>query len=132
MKEEDLPQDSSALNNITREVCYVKGKDGKYTTSLSTGWEVKKVALDNAWDDIEERKKRAKEAVANGEMSPVFYFMEAQLMDFTVLSGYTGFWKFTIKRHFKPRIFQRLNDRKLAKYAKAFNITLDQLKNFKG
>jgi hypothetical protein len=132
MKKEDLPQDKSALSHMTRELCYVKDKDGKYSTDLSTGWDVKKDALDNAWDDIHERVRDAALAVKNGEKSPVFYFMELRLMDLMVLGGYTGFWKFNIKRHFKPEVFKNLSEKKLAIYAKAFDITVEELKNFKG
>lgn len=132
MKKEDLPQDKSALESMTREVCYVKNSDGKYTTGLSTGWNVKKEALDNAWEDIKERTEAARIAVKNGEQSPVYYFMELRIMDFQVLSGYTGFWKFTIKRHLKPGVFSSLSDEKLKRYAKAFDISLEELKNFKG
>ncbi|MBC7694321.1 MAG: hypothetical protein H7141_02635 [Burkholderiales bacterium] len=132
MKKEDLPQDPSALVGVTREVCYVKDASGKYVSDLSTGWDVKKQALDNAWDDIKERVEGASAKVKNGEVSPVFYFMELKLMDLTLLSGYTGFWKWTIKRHFKPSVFKNLSDKKLATYAKAFDITVKELKNFNG
>lgn len=132
MKKEDVPQDASALVGVTRDVCYVKDKDGKYTTDLSIGWDVKKQALDNAWDDIKERVAEAALQVKNGEISPVFYFMELKLMDLTLLAGYTGFWKFTIKRHFKPNVFKGLSEKKLNIYAKAFDITTEELKNFKG
>ena len=110
----------------------MKNADGKYTTGLSTGWEVKKDALDNAWDDIKERVEEARLAVKNGEKSPICYFMELRLMDLPILKGYTGLWAFTIKRHFKPSVFQKLSDEKLKLYAKAFEISLDELKNFKG
>lgn len=132
MKKEDLPQDPSALVGVTREVCYVKGSDGKYTSDLSTGWDVKKQALDNAWDDIKERVTEAAIQVKNGEISPIFYFMELKLMDLTLLSGYTGFWQWTIKRHFKPSVFKSLSESKLQVYAKAFDISIDELKNFNG
>ena len=132
MKKEDVPQDPSALVGVTRDVCYVKDANGKYTTDLSIGWDVKKQALDNAWDDINERVAEAAQKVKNEEISPVFYFMELKLMDVTLLSGYTGFWKFTINRHFKPTVFKNLSDKKMAIYAKAFDITLQELKNFKG
>ncbi len=132
MKKEDVPQDPSALVGVTRDVCYVKDKDGKYTTDLSIGWDVKKQALDNAWDDIKERVSEAALQVKNGEISPVFYFMEVKLMDLTLLSSYTGFWKWTIKRHFKPAVFKNLSDTKLATYAKAFDISVEELKNFHG
>lgn len=132
MKKEDVPQDPSALVGVTRDVCYVKDKDGKYTTDLSIGWDVKKQALDNAWDDINERVNEAALQVKNGEISPIFYFMEKKLMDLTLLSDYTGFWKWTIKRHFKPSIFKSLNNTKLNIYAKAFDISIEELKNFNG
>jgi len=132
MKKEDLPQDPGALDNFTREVCYVKNQDGKYETALSRGWDVKKEALDNAWVEVNKRIEEARQAVINGEKSPVFYFMELRLMDVPLLSGYTGFLAFFVKRHFKPSVFKGLNDRKLGKYAEAFDITLQELKNFKG
>lgn len=132
MKKEEIPQDKSALEKVTRELLYVKNEQGKYTTDLSTGWDVKKEALDNAWQDINERVTDAAKAVKNGEKSPVFYFMELKLMDLVVLSGYTGFWKFTIKRHMKPEIFKNLSQKKLNIYAKAFGISVDELTKFKG
>lgn len=132
MKKEDVPQDSSALLGITRDVCYVKDVDGKYITNLSVGWDVKKVALDNAWEDINERVKEAALLVKKGEKSPIFYYMELRLMDLPILAAYTGFWQFNIKRHFKPSVFKNLNEKKLFKYSKAFEITIDELKNFNG
>ncbi|SEI72925.1 hypothetical protein SAMN04487995_1909 [Dyadobacter koreensis] len=132
MKKEDLPQEPGALSRLTRELCYVKNEDGKYETALSKGWDIKKEALDSAWVEVNDRVEEARKAVANGEKSPVYYFMELNLMDLAVLSGYTGFFVFFIKRHLKPSVFSSLSDKKLEKYAKAFDITVDELKNFKG
>lgn len=130
MKKEELPQDKSALENFTREVCYVKNKDGKYETDLSIGWETKKVALDKAWEEIERRVEEAKQKVHNNEVSPVAYYLELKLMDLPVLVGYTGFRRWQIKRHMKPSVFKKLNDRKLQIYADVFEVTLEDLKNF--
>jgi hypothetical protein len=132
MKKEDLPQEPGALSRLTRELCYVKNEEGKYETALSKGWDVKKEALDSAWVEVNDRIEEARSAVANGEKSPVYYFMELNLMDLGVLSGYTGFFTFFIKRHLQPSVFKGLSDRKLEKYARAFDITIDELKNFKG
>lgn len=132
MKKEDLPQEPGALSRLTRELCYVKNEDGKYETALSKGWDVKKEALDSAWDNVNDRVEEARKAVINGEKSPVYYFMELRLMDLQVLAGYTGFFTFFIKRHLKPSVFKGLSDRKLQKYADAFDVTVDELKNFKG
>ena len=132
MKKEDLPQEPGALSRLTRELCYVKNDSGKYETALSDGWNVKKDALDSAWEEVNDRIEQARKAVASGEKSPVYYFMELRLMDLTVLSGYTGFLGFFIKRHFRPSVFKGLSERKLEKYANAFDISVDELKNFKG
>ncbi|PWJ58513.1 hypothetical protein CLV98_104373 [Dyadobacter jejuensis] len=132
MKKDEVPQDPSALDQFTREVYYVKNDKGQYEVALSRGWDVKKEALDSAWDEVNIRIEAARKAVAAGEASPIVYFMELKLMDLTVLSGYTGFWPFFIKRHMKPSVFGRMSDKKLARYAQAFEISLEELKNFKG
>ncbi len=132
MKKDNLPQDHSALENFTREVCYVKDKGSKYEQSLSTGWEVKAEALNEAWKEINRRIEDARKAVESGEKSPVLFFMELNLMDFPTLCGYTGFWKFTIKRHMKPRVFKKLSEKKLGIYAKAFKISIEELIHFDG
>lgn len=132
MKKDELSQDPGALSRFTREVCYVKNEDGKYETALSTGWNVKIEALDNAWDEVKERIENARKDVLEGKKSPIHYFMALRLMDMPVISDYTGFWPFFIKRHLKPEVFRKLGDSKLKKYADAFEISVDELKNFKG
>lgn len=129
MKKEDVPQDLSALGKITKEVCYATDASGKYVKELSQGWGVKITALDTAWGDIEVRMATAKEKVLNKEASPLLFFMERSLMDTAILAGYTGFWKWQIKRHLKPGVFKKLSDKKLQRYADVFNVTIGELKN---
>lgn len=131
MKKKDLPQDDSTLGDITRELCYTQDESGEYTTGLSKGWEVKAKALDVAWEDIRERTAEARSKVENGEASPILFFMELRLMDLAILSGYTGFWKWTIKRHIKPNNFNKLSNKKLQKYADAFDVSIEQLKHMR-
>ena len=57
--------------------------------------------------------------------------MEMKLMDIPIVAGYTGFWKWQIRRHLKPKIFNRLSDRKLRKYAETFEVSIDDLKTMK-
>lgn len=132
MQIKDIPQDKCALENLTRELCYAKDNEGKYKTELSTGWEIKTYALDNTWGEINEAIETARNAVILNKRSPLFYFMELRLMNVSILSDYTGFWKFTIKRHLKPNVFKRISQKKLSIYANAFDITVDELKYFKG
>lgn len=132
MKKEDLPQDPGALSRYTRELCYVKNEQGKYETALSKGWSVKAEALDNAWEGVNLQIREAAESVRKGEKSPIHYFMALRLMDMPVIADYTGFWGFTIKRHLKPDVFKNLSEKTLLKYAKAFEISLQELIDFDG
>ena len=128
MKKEDIPQDESALNKLTKEVVYAVDGSGNYTTELSTGWEVKATALDVAWKDIEQRIEQARQKVLNNEASPILYFIELRLMDVGLVAAYTGFWKWTVKQHLKPATFNKLSPKKLQQYADAFNVTVAELK----
>ncbi len=132
MKKEELPQDPSVLDKFTKDLCYVVDESGNYTTGLSRGWEVKAAALDLAWDDIKERIEDAKQKALKGEISPLLFFMELRLMDLDTLAGYSGFWKWQIKRHMKPGVFKNLSDKKLQRYAKVFEVSVDDLKNVRG
>ena len=128
MKKENVPQDMGALGKITKEVCYATDSSGNYVTELSNGWDVKNSALDVAWKDVEERVAKAKQKVLNGEASPLLFFMEYRLMDVEILAGYSGFWQWQVKRHLKPDVFKKLSDKKLQKYADAFNVKVEDLK----
>ena len=132
MKKEELPQDPSVLDKFTKDLCYVVDESGNYTTGLSRGWEVKAAALDLAWDDIKERIEDARQKALKGEISPLLFFMELRLMDMDTLAGYSGFWKWQIKRHMKPSVFNNLSDKKLQRYAKVFEVSVDDLKNVRG
>lgn len=129
MKKNEVPQDLSALGKITREVCYATDDSGTYVKTLSDGWDVKINALDTAWQEIENRKIAALEKVRKGEASPLLFFMEQALMDIGILAGYTGFWKWQIKRHLQVAHFKKLSQKKLERYAAVFNIKVSDLTN---
>ena len=128
MKKEDVPQDLGSLGKITKEVCYATDASGKYTTELSNGWQVKTNALDITWDDINQKIAAAKEKVSRNEASPIVFFMEKNVMNIGILSSYTGFFKWQIKRHLKPAVFNNLSIKKLTRYAEVFNVSVDELK----
>lgn len=129
MKKEDVPQDLSSLGKITTELCYATDESGNYTTQQSRGWDVKISALDVTWENVEKRSAFAREKVSKGEVSPLLYFMEKNVMDVAILSGYTEIWKWRIRRHLKPAVFRKLSDAILQKYAEAFNCTVAELKS---
>lgn len=129
MKKEDIPQDKGYLGSIAKEITYVTDESGRYVTGQSTGWDVKESANDVAWQSFEKQIQDAKEKVVRGEASPILYWMEKRMMDTGILAKYTGFWKWTVRRHFKPAIFKKLSEKKLEKYANTFEISIEELKN---
>ncbi len=131
MKKEEIPQDLGALGKITTEVVYAVDESGKYGTALSNGWEVKSSALEVAWKDVAQRIEMARQKVINKEASPVLFFMELRVMDIGIVSAYTGFWKWQVKRHLKYPVFEKLSEAKLAKYADLFEVSVQDLKTMK-
>lgn len=123
MKVNEVPQDdANLLEGKTQDVQYAIGEDGKYTTVKSVGWDPKNTALLQAWD-IEKRKiAEARKLVMEGKKSPVYFHMLRCLMHVKLVASYTGFSRFKVKRHFKPRIFENLSDKTLDKYVYAFGL----------
>lgn len=129
MKKDEVPQDVSALGKLTTEVCYATDKDGKYSAQQSRGWEVKIDALDVTWKDVENKVAAAKQKALDGEVSPLLFFMERSVMDIAVLAGYMSLFKWQVKRHLKPSVFNKLPQKTLEKYAEVFNVTVEELKS---
>lgn len=130
MKKSEVPQDKSNLESANfRELCYAVDENGEYTTEHTTGWDPKTIALDNAIEEINKRVEDAKNRVENKLTSPIEYYMELHKMDLPILASYVGIWKWQVKRHFKPNVFNKLSNKKLQKYAEAFDISIEKLKN---
>ncbi|MGO3707678.1 MAG: hypothetical protein ACTJGD_09235 [Mesonia hippocampi] len=133
MKAEQVPQDKSSLSDKElKELCYAVDDKGNYTTALSSGWEPKSVALNGSIQLIQQRVEEAKKLVLAGEKSPIVYFMEKNKMDLSILASYVSLWKWRVKRHTKPKVFKKLSSKTLQKYADVFEISVEELKNFKG
>ncbi|MCA4791319.1 hypothetical protein HX045_02390 [Myroides odoratimimus] len=133
MKESDVPQDKSSLKeNDIKELCYAVNDDGEYVTALSSGWETKTIVQEATLSQIEERVNEARQQVIDGVYSPIVYYMEVNRMDMQTLCAYVSMWKWRVKRHFKPTVFNKLSNTILQKYADAFGITVAELKAFKG
>lgn len=128
MKKNEVPQDKSTLEKANiKDMVYAVDENGKYITELSTGWEPKSIALDNAIQEIEERTAAAKVRFFNNESSPIEYYMELHKMDIPILASYVSLWQWRVKRHLKPSVFRNLNSKTLQKYADVFEISIEQL-----
>jgi len=111
-----------------RELLYTYDEKGNFQKSVGFHGEPDRVVLEQAWDLFIERTEAARQKVLAGKASPIVYYMEKILADPMGLSMMAGVSLWKLKLHCKPAFFKRLSDKTLAKYAEAFNITVDQLK----
>lgn len=132
MKDKEVPQDdANMLQGKFKEPVYSLDESGNYTTVKSVGWAPKNAIMQQAWDNINEKVEQVRQKVLYGELSPLAYYMEKNMMDTKLLAQYMGFWNWTVKKHLKPKNFKRLSDEVISKYAEVLDITPKELKEFK-
>ena len=128
MKDKEVPQDdANMMRGKFREPVYSLDKDGNYTVVKSVGWDPKNAVMQQAWDNINEKVEETRKKVLNGQLSPIAYYMEKNIMDIGLLAKYMGVWRWTVKKHMKPKHFKKLTGEQLAQYAEIFNISVKQL-----
>jgi hypothetical protein len=132
MKKEEVPQDGNNMHEGTfKQLFYATDNEGKYVPVTSVGWEPENVAMQQAWEEVHARVEKARQLVLSGEISPISYYMEKNIMDLTLLASYVSKFQWQVKRHMKPAVFKNLSERTLQRYAAAFKITVDELKHIK-
>ncbi|MDU1534011.1 MAG: hypothetical protein E6899_03965 [Neisseria sp.] len=127
MEIKDIPQDDSESYHGHLKVIYGT-RDGRYEAGTSSGWQDEAYATEMAVAELDEQTRAAREAVARGEYSPLYYHMFRFRHDETGLAMAAGVWKWQLRRHLRPEIFAKLPDKTLQKYADALQISIDELK----
>jgi hypothetical protein len=112
----------------SKELFYYYQDGGVYDKKVGFHPDTDRVILQQAWDLFHERIEAARKRVLAGEISPIAYYMEKNLLDPLNLSMVAGISIWRVKRHFKPGRFLKLKEKTLKKYATAFNISIEQLK----
>lgn len=116
--------------NIEWAITHYRMDDqGNFSKKLEANWGAKEIVNNQTWEIVKERIADAKLKVINGELSPIAYYMQKCITDLKTLSLYTGFSKWAIKRHMKPKIFNKLSELKLKKYCDFFEISLEEMKD---
>ncbi|MDR0796617.1 MAG: hypothetical protein LBE79_11325 [Tannerella sp.] len=133
MKVNDVPQDLKYFkDNVVRDLTYAIGEDGRYTSIVSDGWDVKNDALGIVWEEILEECEPIRQQVLAQKISPIAYHMKKNLQDICMLSAYSGIPKRRIKKHIRFDEFIQLDQTTLQKYADALRISVDELKQVDG
>ena len=117
MKISEVPQDDVKIMHGERKTMCAVDDQGRYTYASSRGWEAEEIVLKQVIDDFEEKAGDAASRVKRNETSPIEYFMYKKWMDPITLAQAMGLYRWQVRRHFKPDVFKKLNDKTLAEYA---------------
>jgi hypothetical protein len=128
MKVSDVPQDDG-IESGTKRLNVAVDDQGNYVMVQSVGWSPVNSAFSVYWEFTQKNLEETRQKALRGEASPLQYHMLAKLMNEKFLAAYAGFFVWQTKRHLKPGIFRKLSRRVIERYARALNMTVDQLKN---
>lgn len=123
-----VPQEGNRTMGGHRRAMYARDKNGRMVIVPSRGGEVDETVTLQALERIHDMTEEARARVLADKTSPLEYWMYAQRLDLPQLSQVTGFWKWRIRRHFRPEIFARLQAEILQRYADVMGITVEQLR----
>ena len=128
MNQEQVPQDQENLNEgKLAKLYYATDEKGHYVKVNSIGWEPETVAMQQAWEVVNDEAKEALEKVLAGKASPLLYFIKKNIMTTSMVAAYAGNFSFIVRLHCHPFFFGRLSRKTLEKYAYTFRITVEEL-----
>jgi hypothetical protein len=128
MNKEHVPQDQENLNEgKLAKLYYATDEEGHYVKVNSIGWEPETVAMQQAWDVVNDEAKDALEKVIAGKASPLLYFLKKNIMTTSLAASYVGSISLVVRLHCHPYFFNRLSSKMLSKYAYTFRITVEEL-----
>ena len=123
MNVNEVPQDEAFLEEgKIRDLCYVVDEKGQYTRVLSKGWKPKNDAIRLAWNTIYEEAQETRRRVLAGELSPIAFYMQVNVMGIGMLAGYMGLPRRKVRKHLKMKTFKKLKPEILSRYAEVFGI----------
>jgi hypothetical protein len=130
MEKDQVPQDQENLNEgKLAKLYYATDNDGHYVKVNSIGWEPETVAMQQAWDVVNDDVEQARKKVLEGKASPLLYYIKKNIMTHSMVASYASTFGFIVRLHCHPFFFKRLSRKKLEKYAYTFRITVEELIN---
>ena len=128
MNKEQVPQDEENLNEgKLAKLYYATDDKGHYVKVNSIGWEPETVAMQQAWDVVNNEVDEAREKVIKGEASPILYYLKKNIMTPALVASYIGTLSLIVRLHCRPFFFKRMSKKTLEKYAYTFRISVAEL-----
>jgi hypothetical protein len=130
MKVKEVPQDGKRMLKTTL-IHYALDEEGNFEKIQSDGWDPGYYAGFNLQKEFRELSEEAKERVKHGQSSPLEYFMYKAFLDPIGLAQFTEIpWR-KVKKHLKPKGFEKLDEAMLARYAHVLHTDVESIKKFK-
>jgi hypothetical protein len=128
MNKEHVPQDEENLNEgKLAKLYYATDEKGHYVKVNSIGWEPETVAMQQAWDVVNDDVEDARQKVIKGEASILLYHLKKNIMTPGLVASYVGTLSLVVRLHCRPFFFKRLSKKTLEKYAYTFRISVSEL-----
>lgn len=128
MKTDEVPQETAKTYGGVKKLLYAVDEKGEYTEVRSAGWEVETYVTLAAVDEINRLRNEALERAKAGLTSPLEFHMYDRRMEPATLAAASGVWAWRVKRHFKPEVFAKLDEKILARYAETMGISVEDLR----
>jgi len=129
MKNIDIPDEGNSTLDGIKKVMYAPNNSGEFERYKYSS-NVEEYCTKLAVEEYEILKEEAIEEIKQNISSPILYYMYTHRMDIPTLAGVTGLFQFRVKRHLKAEHFKKLKNNILQRYADAFQITINDLKDF--
>ena len=130
MEKNHVPQDNENLNEgKLAKLYYATDDKGHYVKVNSIGWEPETVAMQQAWDVVNDEVEEARRKVLDGKASPLLFHIKKNIMTYSMVAGYASTFAIMVRLHCHPYFFKGLSQKTLEKYAYAFRITVEELTN---
>jgi hypothetical protein len=124
----DFPYKKIPEKGTTLEVFYrYDEKEGKIIRTTDYHEDHERIFIQQSWEFYGERTAEARKLVLDGLMSPIYYHMERLTMELNVLAPSVSLSQWRVKRHFKPNVYKKIKRSILERYAKAFDIKVEDL-----
>ncbi|WP_419678071.1 hypothetical protein ACN2EN_01470 [Aliarcobacter lanthieri] len=124
-----IPQEDNSTLNGQKKVMYALDNSGDFQR-VNYGSSTEEFATLNAVNEYKILENECLEEIKKGISSPIKYFMYKNRMDLPTLSSAVSMFGFRVKRHLQMKYFKKLDDKILQKYAEAFFIKIEDLKDF--
>ena len=126
MKINEVTQKNELRLGMTRNV-YAVNERGEYT-KVPEGWESEIIMSPSLEEIFHQKAQAARQHALSGDTSPLAYYMFLRLMDVKDLARAMGIAAWRVKRHMKPSVFNRLDERMIQAYATLLKVSKEELK----